>query len=92
MYLSLQNVHFPEGLLPAPLADSTSSFTDESGWDDPNGEIDSYFDSSQSQTSWKCLKCRAPTSAPRNFCFTCYQVLLYLSHSHEILVSKIFFY
>ncbi|EFX83318.1 hypothetical protein DAPPUDRAFT_301859 [Daphnia pulex] len=71
--LEITNVHFPEGLLPAPLADSSSSFTDESGWDDPNGETDSNFDNSQSQTSWKCLKCRAPTSAPRNFCFTCYQ-------------------
>nr|CAH0106557.1 unnamed protein product [Daphnia galeata] len=69
--LEITNVHFPEGLLPTLPADSSSSFTDESGWDDPNG--DNNFDNSQSQTSWKCLKCRTPTSAPRNFCFTCYQ-------------------
>ncbi|KAK4036672.1 hypothetical protein OUZ56_028715 [Daphnia magna] len=68
------NIHFPEGLLPSHLTESSSSFSDESGWDDPNGETSSYFDDgSQSQTSWKCLECRAPTSAPRNFCFTCYQ-------------------
>ncbi len=77
MYLSIQKL----------TADSSSSFTDESGWDDPNGETDSNFDNSQSQTSWKCLKCRAPTSAPCNFCFTCFQVLvIFITFSRNLSV------
>lgn len=85
LFLSHQDVHFPEGLLPTQVSESSSSLTDESSSDDCNGETIGFFGSgtSKSRTSWQCFQCRAPTIAPRNFCFTCYQVLLY-PHFHMV--------